>query len=132
MCWRVALPPAAFAELFESIINGHELLTCELVLRELERVLAEKFHLPDSIIKAFIDLLKTQGSFVGAEERPTIKFKDANDIPSLACAIASWADVFVTGDKELLDLGAIESIPILSARQILQKLSGLEEESKSK
>ena len=120
------------AELFESIINEHELLTCEPVLRELERVLADKFHLPDAIMKAFIVLLTTEGSVISAQERPTIKFKDADDIPILACAIASRADVFITGDKALLDLGAIENIPILSPRKLWQKLSGLEDESKSK
>ena len=46
------------AELFESIINEHELLTCEPVLQELGRVLADKFHLPESRINAFIGLLK--------------------------------------------------------------------------
>lgn len=119
------------AELFESIINEHELLTCEPVLQELGRVLADKFHLPESIINAFIGLLKAEGSVITAQEHPTIKFKDADDIPILACAIASRADVFVTGDKDLLGLGAIENIPILSPRQIWQKLSGLEDESKS-
>ena len=120
------------AELFESIINEHELLTCEPVLQELERVLGDKFHLPDSFIRAFIGLLKTEGSVISVQERPTIKFKDADDIPILACAVASGADVFVTGDKDLLDLGAIENLPILSPRQIWQKLSGLEDEGKSK
>jgi putative PIN family toxin of toxin-antitoxin system len=120
------------AELFESIINEHELLTCEPVLQELERVLADKFHLPESTIKAFIGLLKAEGSVITAQERPTIKFKDADDIPIIACAIASQADVFVTGDKDLLGLGAIKNIPILSPRQIWQKLAGVEDESKSR
>lgn len=112
------------AELFERIINEHELLTCEPVLRELARVLANKFHLPDSIIKAFIGLLKTEGSIVSAQKRPAIRFKDADDILILACAIAAKADLFVTGDKALLDLGSREGIPILSPRELWQKLSG--------
>jgi putative PIN family toxin of toxin-antitoxin system len=120
------------AELFESVVNEHELLTCEPVLRELERVLSAKFHLPDSIIKAFIGLLKAEGLVIKAQERPTIKFKDADDIPILACAIAAKADVFVTGDKALLELGTIENIPILSPRELWQKLSGLEGAGKPK
>jgi uncharacterized protein len=120
------------AELFESVVNEHELLTCEPVLRELERVLFEKFRLADSIIKAFIGMLKAEGLVIKAQERPTIKFKDADDIPILACALAANADVFVTGDKALLELGAIENIPILSPRELWQKLSGLEGASKPK
>lgn len=106
------------AELFESVVNEHELLTCEPVLRELKRVLSNKFHLPDSIIKAQV--------------QPTIKFKDADDIAILACVIASEADVFVTGDKALLELGAIENIPILSPRQTWQQFSGLSNDKKPK
>ncbi len=112
------------AELFESIVNEHELLTGEPVLRELERVLAGKFHLPDSIIKAYIGLLKAEGSIIGAQKRPTIKFTDADDIPILACVVASGADIFVTGDKALLELGAIGDIPIVSPRQLWERLFG--------
>lgn len=120
------------AELFENVVNEHELLTCEPVLRELKRVLSAKFHLPDSIIKAFIDLLTAEGLVIKAQDQPTIKFKDTDDIPILACAIAAKADVFVTGDKALLELGAIENIPILSPRELWQKLSGLESTGKPK
>jgi putative PIN family toxin of toxin-antitoxin system len=120
------------AELFESIINEHELLTCDPVLRELARVLSDKFHLPDSLINAFIRLLKAEGLVIKAQERPTIKFKHADDIPILACVVASEADVFVTGDKALLELGTIENIRILSPRELWQKLSGLEDASEPK
>jgi hypothetical protein len=40
----------------ESVINEHELLTCEPVLQELRKVLAEKFRLPEPAIKALFDL----------------------------------------------------------------------------
>jgi predicted nucleic acid-binding protein len=49
---------------------------------------------------------------------------DPDDAPVLACAVATKADVFVTGDKALLDLGEIEDMPILSPRQLWQRLSG--------
>lgn len=114
------------AELVESIIDEHQLLTCEPVLEELERVLAGKFRLPDSMIRTFIGLLRSEGTIIGTQERPTIKFKDAGDIPILACAVVSGADAFVTGDKDLLELGAVENLAILSPRQIWEKLAGLE------
>ena len=50
----------------------------------------------------------------------------------LACAVSAKTEVFVTGDKALLDLGTIKNIPILSPRQLWQKLAGLEVESKPK
>lgn len=120
------------AELFESIISEHELLTGEPVLRELKRVLAEKFQLPDATIRAFVALLKTEGLVIDTQEQLSLTISDADDVPILACAIASGADVFVTGDKALLALGAIKDIPILSPRQLWEQLSGLGERDKPK
>jgi len=120
-------------ELVENIIDRHELFTGAPVLRELERVLAAKFHLPARLIADFLSLIQTEGQVIPAPKTmPRLSFKDRDDIPILACVIAARPDVFVTGDKALLDLGSIEGIPILSPREIWQKLSGLENASKPK
>jgi len=119
-------------ELVESIIDGHELLTGEPVLRELERVLAAKFRLPARLIAEFLDLIQTEGQVIPAPKMPRLSFKDRDDIPILACVIAARPDAFVTGDKALLALGRIEGIPILSPRELWRKLSGLEGASKPK
>jgi predicted nucleic acid-binding protein len=42
---------------------------------------------------------------------------------ALACAIDAQADLIVSGDRHLLDLGAYRSIPILTARAFLERLS---------
>ena len=118
------------SELLESVINEHELLTCDPVLHELQRVLSEKFRLPERVIAGFLSLLKNEGRIVHANTMPALSFEDPDDIPILACAISGQADVFVSGDKALLNLGRIEDIPILSPRQLWQKLSGLEDTGK--
>ena len=115
------------AELLERAMSEHELLICEPVLRELRRVLSGKVHLPQPLIQEFIDLLTTEGQVVSTPETPTIDFQDASDIPIMACAVAGNADVFITGDKALLELGSIESVPILSPRQLWERLAGLKE-----
>ena len=48
--------------------NERELLTCEPVLQELRKVLAEKFRLPEPVIKAFLAFLRTEGELVSAHE----------------------------------------------------------------
>ena len=112
-------------ELIEGVISNHELLTCEAVLLELQRVLAQKFRLPKPVIREYLDLLRNEGKVVTANKDVRVRFKDPDDIPILACAISAKADVFVTGDKALLELRKIEGIPILSPRQLWQKLTGL-------
>jgi len=114
------------SELLESVIHDHELLTCQPVLRELERVLAQKFRLPEAVVAGFLALLKAEGTVVVSRKNPPISIKDADDIPILGCAIAGKADVFVTGDKELLDLRKIEDLTVVSPRQLWNQLAGLE------
>jgi putative PIN family toxin of toxin-antitoxin system len=114
------------SELLENVIHDHELLTCQPVLRELERVLARKFRLPEAIVAGFLALLKAEGTVVESRENPPIAINDTDDIPILACAIAGKADVFVTGDKELLDLRKIENLTVVSPRELWNQLAGLE------
>ena len=120
------------SELLESIIHDHELLTCRPVLSELERVLADKLNLPDPVIAGFLGLIKAEGRVVEARGNPAVPIKDAADIPILACAIAGEADVFVTGDKELLDLRRIGNLPIVSPRDLWRQLMDVEEPKKRK
>ena len=40
----------------------------------------------------------------------------------LACAVEAHVDVIVSGDHHLLDLGTYRDIPILTAREFLERL----------
>ena len=120
------------SELLENIVHDHELLTCQPVLAELERVLADKLDLPDPVARGFLALLDAEGRMVEARENPAVQIRDATDIPILACAIGGGADVFVTGDKELLDLRRVGKLPIVSPRELWLQLMGVEEPKKPK
>jgi putative PIN family toxin of toxin-antitoxin system len=114
------------SEVLENIIQEHVLLTCQPVLDELERVLADKFHLPEEVIAGFLSLLKTEGQVVPAQKTFPLPIKDESDISILACAVAGDAEVFVTDDKELLDLKKVRALPLVSPRQFWLQLAGLE------
>ena len=114
------------SELLESVIHDHERLTCQPVLRELEGVLIEKLRLPEAVVAGFLALLKAEGTMVESRKNPSIRIKDTDDIAILACAIAGKADVFVTGDKELLSLRKIEGLAVVSPRELWNRLAGLE------
>jgi predicted nucleic acid-binding protein len=49
--------------------------------------------------------------------------EDPDDDKFIECALIGHADVIVSGDHHLLDLGAVEGIPVLSPRQFLQRLA---------
>jgi putative PIN family toxin of toxin-antitoxin system len=60
--------------------------------------------------------------FVDPVALPAPVCRDPDDDLVLATALAGRADVIVTGDEDLLVLGAYEGIHILSPRQFLEKI----------
>ena len=115
------------SELLEIIIHDHELLTCQAVLDELDRVLAEKLRLPPPVVAGFRSLVEADGTIIKPPpEIPPIRIQDASDIPILACAIAGKADVFVTGDRELLELRKVDGLAVVSPRELWLQLTGAE------
>lgn len=112
-------------EVFEAVLRDHVLLTCEPVLVELERVLTSKLHVPGAVAAAFVTLVRDEGTLLHEMQAPSFPIPDADDVPILASAIAGKADVFVTGDKALLDLREIDAVPILSPRELWIRLAGL-------
>ena len=59
------------------------------------------------------------------DEPPSVNLSpDPKDNPILAAAIAGKADVIVSGDKKhMLALGEVEGIPVVTAREALERLS---------
>ena len=119
-------------ELLEHVIHDHELITCAPVLAELERILAGKLRLPAPAIAGFLALLKSEGLLAAPGEIPAITIKDAADLRILACAISGRADVFVTGDRELIELRHVGAMPISSPRELWLSLMGFETPRKPK
>jgi putative PIN family toxin of toxin-antitoxin system len=104
-------------ELFEQTLQFHELLTCNAVLNELKRILHNKFKLPSPVVNGYLSLLRETATLIEAAES-TLSFPpDPDDAPLLACAIAAGAELFITGDKALLELKRVEGMPIVSPRQ---------------
>lgn len=110
------------AELFEVVLQSHELLISDPVLKELERILPDKLGQSESITKGFISLLRSEG-FLITNDHPVPSLPDPDDEPIVASALAGGAMVFVTGDKALLKLETIEQLPIISPREFWERLS---------
>ena len=110
------------ADVLRQVFASHQLFISEQVLKELNRVLRFKFGVGQGLIDDFIWLLQQDTAFVEPAKLPRVELQDKHDLLILAAAIAAGAEVLVTGDKELLDLGQIEGLEILSPRQFWEKL----------
>ena len=110
------------ADVLREVLASHELLTSAQVLSELERVLKTKFSVAQDLIEDFISLIRQDTVLAQPGPPPPVKITDRDDLPVLSAAISGKAEVFVTGDKELLDLREVEDLAILSPRQFWDKV----------
>ena len=110
------------ADVLREVLASHELVISAQVLGELRRVLRNKFGVDRDLIDEFIWLMRQDTVLGQPSQMPSVEIQDQDDLPVLSAAISAGADVFVTGDKELLDIGRIEKLAILSPRQFWEKL----------
>jgi len=105
------------ADLLEVILADHQLITGEIVLTELERVLIKKLNVPQKkVTKTLLFLRKYQIEPI--PEKPSdVKVRDEDDRWVLESALRAKADILVTGDKDLLVISKnVSQLKIISPR----------------
>ena len=110
------------ADVFREVLSSHELIISKSLLKELRRVLQRKLGVPASLISEFINMLQQDTMLADSSDLPDVKIKDKDDLIILAAALSGDADLFVTGDKELLSLKKAENMEIVSPRSFWEKL----------
>jgi uncharacterized protein len=92
------------ADVIRLVLAEHELITADVVLTELKRVLKHKIQLPGEQIQEILTFLESQTIQPKPISPSSIPIRDEDDQWVFASALAAKADVFVTGDKDLLDV----------------------------
>ena len=106
------------AALLRVIEERDQLLLSRPILDELLGVLAAKFSRDAEELARIAVFLSENATTVRPRRRLRV-VKGDPDNRVLECAVAGRAEVIVTGDKELLDLGAYSGIRIVSLRDYL-------------
>jgi putative PIN family toxin of toxin-antitoxin system len=116
------------ADVLRGIIEAHQLVVSDPLLIELKRILQKKFQVPKGHVVDFIEFIRQDSIFSVPGDQPEIAIRDKDDLAILSSAINGNADLFVTGDKELLDLEKLESMEIISPRTCWKRLQTLSRE----
>lgn len=83
-----------------------------------------KYAVTDEDVEQLIALLEQDALLVPGDAAVAGSIpQDPVDEMVLACAIDAQADLIVSGDHHLLDLGTYRSIPILTVRRFLERLA---------
>ena len=104
------------ADVLRVVLADHELITGEVNVAELRRVLRQKMRVPADTAAEIETFLRDHEIIPWPAEILSLPVRDPDDAWVLASAVAGSADVLVTGDKDLLDLADQAPVRILGPR----------------
>jgi len=110
------------ADVLREILTRHQLIVSDSLIKELKKALSKKLAVPKDLVSEFVAFIQKESHFSTSSALPDVDIKDKNDIPILSCALNGEADLFITGDKELLGLRRIRKMEIVSPRVFWEKL----------
>lgn len=91
------------ADVLRLVLADRELVTAEVVLEELRRVLGRKFGVPAGTVDEIERFLRNYHVEPRPSKVPSLKL-DRNDLLLVASALNALAEILITGDKEMLSL----------------------------
>lgn len=112
------------SDLVRFILAEHELMTGEVNLVELRRVLRERFRASPEQVAAIESELRAETIVPKPASPSALPIRDPDDRWVLASAIAGGAELLVTGDQDLLAVAADSPVLLVDPRGCWQRLRG--------
>jgi putative PIN family toxin of toxin-antitoxin system len=110
------------ADVLREVLRHHHLIISLELLTELETVFRKALGLPQNIIFEFIEVIKQDSQLSTSSPLLNVNIRDKDDLLMLSSALNGSADLFITGDKELLGLQNIRNMGIVSPRMFWERL----------
>lgn len=104
--------------------NRIDVYISEFIIREIEKVLEEKFDWSPKAVRRLITLLRKKAKVIEPKTTLSVIREKDDDNRILECALDARAQYLVTGDKRhLLSLKSYRGIKILSPGEFIQEIS---------
>ena len=97
----------------------HQSVLSPAIIEELNDVLSEKFEVPDNKITKYIQDILFFSEIVFTEGKIDVIEEDSDDNYILETAVEGEADLIITGDNHLLQLGNYKDIKIKKSSDFL-------------
>ena len=104
------------ADLLRIVVADHVLVVSGTVLRELRRVLGDKFDVPPGTIEEVEAFLRREGIVIEEAAPLGIELCDPDDVAILEEAVAGGVRFLVTGDQDLLQIAGQVPVHVVSPR----------------
>ena len=108
------LSRGACHDLLEHVQQQHQIVLSAFILEEFSAKLAGKFRVPEPVIEAATQLLTATAELVDPVALATPVCRDPDDDWILATAQTGSCGCLVTGDRDLLAIGAYAGFRILA------------------
>ena len=110
------------ADILRETLVRHQLIISEILLDELRLVFADKIGVPAGIISDLVAMLQYVSAWATPASTGGLPFPASADQALVSAAVEANADVFVTGDRELLDQAKTGPIDIISPRMFWERV----------
>jgi putative PIN family toxin of toxin-antitoxin system len=112
------------ADLLRDVLARHELVTGEVVLSELRRVLTQRIGVPAEVAEEIDRFLRGSQVVPRPAAHCGLGLRDPDDEWIVASTVAGGADLLVTGDAGILAAAAAVPLPIWTPRESWRLLRG--------
>ena len=102
-------------------LQNDDLFISQPIIEELRRVLADKFNWSTPAL-AMVEEWIARNCYLVAPVDDLSVLADEPDNRILECAVAADADLIVTGDRQMLDLGSFRNIRIVALADYLENV----------
>ncbi len=98
----------------DAAFTNHTIAICDAIKNEVARNLLEKFDVPLPFTKTIIDRYLERGLRIKVPGSLRKVCRDQSDDIIIECATLAEASYIITGDKDLLTLGAFANVKMTS------------------
>jgi putative PIN family toxin of toxin-antitoxin system len=104
------------ADVLQIALAEHEVIVSEQALSELSRALQDKFRTSAELARETDDFLRREAEVVSVAPKLELTIRDEDDARIVEQAVAGGADVLITGDRDLVEMGEDRPVRILTPR----------------
>jgi len=116
--------------LLKAFDREFQIIISEDIIHELVAVLKlEKFGLENGEVEDLLRMLSNLAEAVKVSFSSGIKLKHEGDQNVADCAVSGSADFIVTGDKELLALGSVKNIKIMTPKEFKKSIENFSQKA---
>lgn len=113
------------ADVLREVLAHHDLIVSEDLFGEVRKVLGGKLGVPAETVSEIVTLLRESGSVSTPSRTIDLAISGPADRALISAAIEGKADLFVTGDRELLGFTSFgKKMDMVSPRMFWERISG--------